>query len=1663
MTSSTSSNSFTKTAQDQNAPLSFLLWKKQNLNYPEENVYYHYQLYLSRWFQINKQQNNATEKSFNLREKYLYLLQQLHTFFSEEEKQQWYNKIDIADDRELLTSIPFFAKKLKNIALYYQKLRKSLKHTKLKLNYVGTKNGIEKAVKNILLTGFTDLNEEIAPSLKSTLSTFENVKSNLNVFVEELYDDFSYFDKSPTVSPENYYDLTNSDNKSLFEANNIALSADGWIFNSLELLSYDDYTTYVNELTAGVTETTELDLYASLIQKYLGDTQLQTTLETLSSQLITIETSLNEGNNYFYYPYGNFDVSENLNKTFVPVSLSSLNIEGSTAGLNLQNADTLFIKAGNAIKGAWLKNVDYIESTSFLRAKLKENSTTTFIYPYPGYGLSAEEMEWTGVSLSATEEYTFLSKEYQSAINDAYWTSEIPLDTCESIFLNNTTLVDSKAFPNKNPNYADQVFVFPEKSASMVIPYGSASGAWLYHFDKTAIPISNDTDKTLTEQTILWPLTTISSITPFPSHLSAFDFNNLCESVNVSALNVPYAIASDTPENAEKIYKFDSHSITRTFDATECCWLSGSTTNTDTSSWVNQSGFSSRFISGEITPFVWDGPNNTPLSNVFQQITHRRDCSYITESGSHHDPNICTCKQVFYSPFGHNEETFNSGNTNADYIAYDPSIVGEESFVLENALTQSNKFAWFKTNDAPGWGNGEWVYGKDGKGSSFTLETGKRYVYHRARNKQQINYPTYIVNYKFPLQPNISTPKWIEAKKTIDGQWISTNKESNMVLNAGDMLKWDHPKTLTTKSLSSFYVLNEPSSTPNLWSSTNQLVMSTQYQNYAYINWPLSIIETDISDPQVPRDPDTNLPILFKDVVNVEWWEISHLETQTTQKLYNTTSFTFTPEMTGTYSVKVKATYKTETTYTSISAFQSPTTDPVFQIVPLLNFPNTNVTTKTIIFDDIPIIEVLPKYRIDHELLPFTRNTCSYLLEQPLFGWSYSTSTYDKKSRGARPFWASLFLDKTETTRYKGLFSWGYPTEFVDQYVPNFCPTVSDISLNYGTTLSYQTKNLGFLWNQPLKYKTYSGTTQWCTLSSSTNNPSSLSALYSINENNEPLLFATSEPSDIVLTNFINGYPVEVFYFAMNSFVWNISAEYYQQSSDTTSEDYLVNPYSFTVSSNRYYPTIATVPVAQQTFDVGVYGGYFLPYNLGALQYVNINFTPKLSGVYQNESFLTENINRFIAGRGLTNQDQFTRYTWEDDNEWLKEPPTSNKLSGSVKRDLQKYYQTFVPYKNTNSGFSVGLVNSQSRLSPWGGMEDSEWADKLSEPKSYTKVRNVQGWANYQYLKNTDLSMENWVSDIYGNQYGLYKKTTDEQNIFEKTKVPGQLWIRTSQQTVSPSFNALSGIYAFYDNSADKELYNQLTGNGIINIDCFEDTLMIETSGCALFVKILIDPQTEKITTSFDNIREISLAETNEYLAPVWYRSKDKQVFIPLLRINELDNIELDVYELIHDLMSNSLKFTSTNSDIFTSALDGYVFGSIESAATTFNEEKQELMITVSCLEKTSEKPIVCDFVLKLDSELSFKTATVYRSEEIQSPPFPTNETRLLTLSSSFVYVDLGIENAPFESKLINYSDELMITNTGILSGSLAAGTHFVNYELSNSFGTNRFGITLVY
>ncbi len=740
---------------------------------------------------------------------------------------------------------------------------------------------------------------------------------------------------------------------------------------------------------------------------------------------------------------------------------------------------------------------------------------------------------------------------------------------------------------------------------------------------------------------------------------------------------------------------------------------------------------------------------------------------------------------------------------------------------------------------------------------------------------------------------------------------------------------------------------------------------------------------TNVQAPSVP----------IYNIVNIQFWEIT--DPNGFKQVYRTPTAFFTPRIEGLYTARVVAVTASTIPPQSVSVGPPGT----------FYYSNTGLYA----FNNIPPITAVSPYFDVPTLSSYPISVPGYVLNTSLKGWDYSKSINQEFTRpvnaGAKPFWAKVHTQKDISTNYKGINKWGLPIRNLDTY--NFItqPEFSDIILNAGDKITYERNYSTKLnWEQPVEIITQSDKKQWCDLQFSIDQPSNLAFILN-NYKTELIVTPTLTASPILLQNYVDNEPVEVYYNALNSFIWGITAFSeipITNTSDTSAKRVIQAGVPWANFSNQNYPTVAIFPTLKNLYSVSEKGGYSTPSNIGASVYADQNYLFTLT-TYTSSLF-----NQTGIRRGLSKQDQPTPYTFIANSSWQKEPIVSGPIAGVNNKKVFKKFQKFIPYQSnyeTNFRNQIGLLNPTSRQTPWTGKENSQWSDSANYPVSFTGELNVEKWAESQILKKAGLQVDSWVTDIFGNQYGLYKDIKG-LSLLERSNVYGQIWVRGNTQFTSPAEKALVNVFDTYKNLS---LFNELTGNGVKKLDMFFDTLMIVTSGVVLFEKINYDYSASNIFSLADEARYLSLAlpvETSidrellntdfsqtsyAKLGETWFLPVEKAIYISTCGLQ--NNILIpELYSLNISTQSLLKIFPLNTGDINTvQQLSSLNLVSFDAPTLAYNASKKQFLIGITGINSSNNKVLVEIKVNNFNfSQPTLEDIVVYNSitvTDLQEPP----------------------------------------------------------------------------
>lgn len=179
------------------SPLTYIQWLQYENSFSKTDAFEEYNIYLTHWYKSKGVTSLSTQSQY-IRNIYIELLKQITLDYSTAEEQRVLSNIDYTNDLDLDIALPFFAKKLKQIALYYSEKRDEIKHVPTKVNLKGSNYGLSK----LIISEITDIlknDTKAKEQLAAADLTLQQVLTNLDVKVIELYD-----------TEQNYYNIPNN-------------------------------------------------------------------------------------------------------------------------------------------------------------------------------------------------------------------------------------------------------------------------------------------------------------------------------------------------------------------------------------------------------------------------------------------------------------------------------------------------------------------------------------------------------------------------------------------------------------------------------------------------------------------------------------------------------------------------------------------------------------------------------------------------------------------------------------------------------------------------------------------------------------------------------------------------------------------------------------------------------------------------------------------------------------------------------------------------------------------------------------------------------------------------------------------------------------------------------------------------------------------------------------------------------------------------------------------------------------------------------------------------------------------------------------------------------------------------------------------------------------
>ena len=197
---------------------------------------------------------------------------------------------------------------------------------------------------------------------------------------------------------------------------------------------------------------------------------------------------------------------------------------------------------------------------------------------------------------------------------------------------------------------------------------------------------------------------------------------------------------------------------------------------------------------------------------------------------------------------------------------------------------------------------------------------------------------------------------------------------------------------------------------------------------------------------------------------------------------------------------------------------------------------------------------------------------------------------------------------------------------------------------------------------------------------------------------------------------------------------------------------------------NRYNPTQIFVEQNNLVTEAQL-GSFFLPVNQGISCYVSfpVNSTLCLSSLSTNSVYIFPDPNIYNSGRGNSLIDNYSPFKIEEDISNLIVDNSNEQLSHNILPN--KNYQRFYPYQSREETLkytSAGISRSYDAIDFFAGSIDSIWSNSDLYP--VIPLQTPPFNSRLQDLVITDDILFESKSDIFGNEFGLYKKIAPKRN-----------------------------------------------------------------------------------------------------------------------------------------------------------------------------------------------------------------------------------------------------------------------------------------------------------
>lgn len=407
----------------------------------------------------------------------------------------------------------------------------------------------------------------------------------------------------------------------------------------------------------------------------------------------------------------------------------------------------------------------------------------------------------------------------------------------------------------------------------------------------------------------------------------------------------------------------------------------------------------------------------------------------------------------------------------------------------------------------------------------------------------------------------------------------------------------------------------------------------------------------------------------------------------------------------------------------------------------------------------------------------FTIPSLAFTMNVKLDGWDYTTKSFNLTGKGdlfgAKPFWG-----KTETPSATS-FPLGGSVRVEQDYVLIHQPKVSDMILQNGNYIRYNNiSDAPIRWNEDLTFTVYLSDQRWNKLILEKAD-SNLSFTLNTRNLQDLIVYQSDEPSDMMLESYSSLKPSKYNLYLANSAFLYTENLYYLDKCNTSFVVFTTGKAIEAVQphlnlDNVHYPTIANIAFPSTFVTESQTGTYLLPDRLGVPYFRGKGYEMELdpTSLTYLDTLSTErmflDIGKYASrNRGLTKKDQLAPVRIKNINtKWMIEPFGSGNYGGTIIDTINN--QKMIPYQSNyevNQKNQIGLCLQRDDFQFWNPKVYDEWTNEKFYPLTFRNELILENFLKRLDSLLTDKGTQSiWRTDIYGNNFALYKNYGDEKS-----------------------------------------------------------------------------------------------------------------------------------------------------------------------------------------------------------------------------------------------------------------------------------------------------------